>query len=381
MRLAIFENIMTPGGHEVDFDRILVEEFQNMGHDVCFYVPEGFRFSFDYNVPIHELDGRVVSYSGVSGLRRLVRTAKRELHRMSWYRQLYQAACAGAFDAVIVPTSTYRYLRAIAKSDLRKSPVPIIFVLHGINPGEAPKFLKAAGKLESCPNIRPVVLTFGDSIFGEKRKNIRTIYPPTYTARDIERPVIRKKADDVLTIGFFGQYRREKRLEDFLEVFVNGHYTRKVLLRVQGATMHPEDAEDFERIIRKYKDHTNMTFLHKGLIGAEWQKALADIDVLLLPYSAARYRYHWGGMLFTAIGFQKPVIASDDMNPEVFEQFHIGELFKSGDLNALRSTLEDFINHYDERASVYADELAKAGREYAPEAFASRIEKIIQEKA
>jgi glycosyltransferase involved in cell wall biosynthesis len=86
-------------------------------------------------------------------------------------------------------------------------------------------------------------------------------------------------------------------------------------------------------------------------------------------------------MLFTAIGFQKPVIASDDMNPEVFEQFHIGELFKSGDLNALRSTLEDFINHYDERASVYADELAKAGREYAPEAFARRIEKIIQEKA
>jgi glycosyltransferase involved in cell wall biosynthesis len=251
--------------------------------------------------------------------------------------------------------------------------------LHGINPGEAPKFLKAAGKLECFSNIRPVVLTFGDSIFGERRKNIRTIYPPTYTARDIELPVRQKTVDDVLTIGFFGQYRREKRLEDFLEVFVKGNYTRKVLLKVQGATMHPEDAEDFERIIRKYKDHTNMTFLHKGLIGAEWQKALANIDVLLLPYSAARYRYHWGGMLFTAIGFQKPVIASDDMNPEVFEQFHIGELFKSGDLNALQSTLEDFINHYDEKATVYADELAKASREYAPEAFASRIEKIIQE--
>ena len=379
MRLAIFENIMTPGGHEVDFDRILVEEFQNMGHDVCFYVPEGFRFSFDYNVPVHELNGEVVSYSGVSGLRRLICTAKRELHRMSWYHQLYQATCAGDVDAIIVPTSTYRYLRAIAKSDLRKSPIPIIFILHGINPGEAPKFLKAAGKLERFSNIRPVVLTFGDSIFGERRKNIRTIYPPTYTARDIELPVIQKTADDVLTIGFFGQYRREKRLEDFLEVFVKGHYTRKVLLKVQGATMHPEDAEDFERIIRKYKDHTNMTFLHKGLIGAEWQKALGNIDVLLLPYSAARYRYHWGGMLFTAIGFQKPVIASDDMNPEVFEQFHIGELFKSGDLNALQSTLEDFINHYDEKATVYADELAKASREYAPEAFASRIEKIIQE--
>ena len=26
MKLAIFENIMTPGGHEVDFDRVIVEK-------------------------------------------------------------------------------------------------------------------------------------------------------------------------------------------------------------------------------------------------------------------------------------------------------------------------------------------------------------------
>ena len=31
MRIAIFENIMTPGGHEVEFDRILVEEFRALG--------------------------------------------------------------------------------------------------------------------------------------------------------------------------------------------------------------------------------------------------------------------------------------------------------------------------------------------------------------
>ena len=52
MKLAIFENIMTPGGHEVDFDRILVEEFQQSGHEVSFYVPEGFEFSFDYQVSV-----------------------------------------------------------------------------------------------------------------------------------------------------------------------------------------------------------------------------------------------------------------------------------------------------------------------------------------
>ena len=379
MRIAVFENIMTPGGHEVDFDRILAEEFQKRGHEVSFYVPEGFRFSMDYHVPVHELRGSVVSYSGVAGIRKLVRTVKREMNRIGWYRQLYAAAKRGEMDAIIVPTSTYRYLRAVAKSVLRRSPVPVIFILHGINPDEAPKFLREAKKLESCPNVRPVVLTFTDSIFGEKRGNIRTIYPPTFIPRDIKEPVRRAEGKDVLVIGFFGQYRREKRLEDFLEVYFRGQYTRPVKLLVQGSTMHPEDAADFARIIRKYRDRKGIEFLHKGLIGAEWQQAILDIDGLLLPYSAPRYRYHWGGMLFTAIGFHKPVVASDDMNPEVFAAFPVGELFKSGDMEALQRTLEHFINTYDEKKPQYAAALAKAAEEYSPEAFAQRIERIIQE--
>ncbi len=387
MRLAIFENIMTPGGHEVDFDRIIVEEFQKLGHEVCFFVPQGFRFSMDYHVPVHELRGEVVSYSGVSGLHRLARTVKRELHRLRWYRQLYAAARRGEMDAIIIPTSTYRYLRAIARSPLRHSPVPIIFILHGINPGEAPKFLREAAKLENCPNIRPVVLTFGDSIFGEKRPNIRNIYPPTFVPRDIAIPAVPETrvigdaaSQRPLVIGFFGQYRREKKLEDFLQVYLQGHYTRPVKLLVQGATMHPEDAEDFERIIKQYSGHEGIEFLHKGLIGAEWQRAIMSVDALLMPYSAPRYRYHWGGMLFTAIGFHKPVVASDDMNPEVFETFRIGELFKSGDMNDLKKSLEHFINTYDEMAPRYTEELTKAAEEYSPEAFAKRLVKIIGEE-
>ena len=376
MRIGIFENIMTPGGHEVDFDRIIVEEMQKRGHEVCFYVPQGFVFSFDYHVPVHELRGEVVSYSGVTGLRKLARTVKREWNRMRWYRQLYEVALRGEVDALIVPTSTYRYLRALSKSRLRKSPVPIIFILHGINPGEAPKFLHEADKLASCKNIRPTVLTFSEDIFGEKRSNIRTIYPPTFTPRDIEPA---PPQNEVLTIGFFGQYRREKRLEDFLQVYLQGHYTRPVKLLVQGATMHPEDAEDFERIIQKYEGTEGIEFLHKGLIGKEWQQAIAGIDVLLMPYSAPRYRYHWGGMLFTAIGYQKPVIASDDMNPEVFEAYEIGKCFASGNMQSLHEVLENLINTYDDMQEIYHAELIEAGKMYSPETFAQRVEQIINE--
>ena len=379
MRLAIFENIMTPGGHEVDFDRIIVEEFQKLGHEVSFYVPEDFVFSMDYKVPVKRLKGKTVTYTGVKGLKKLMYSVKREWNRQSWYKQLYEEARDGQVDAIIVPTSTYRYLRALANNVFKDSPVPVIFILHGINPGEAPKFMAAARDLLQYKNIKPVVLTFSKDIFGEKLDNISMIYPPTYTPRDIKYvPQVEKK--EILTIGFFGQYRREKKLEDFLEAYINGSYTRPVKLMVQGATMHPEDSADFKRIIKKYSGREDIEFLHKGLIGAQWQEKISEIDALLLPYSAKRYLYHWGGMLFTAIGFKKPVVTSDDMNPEVFELFHIGETFASGNLTELKSVLEDFVNGFDANVEIYRDALDKASEEFSPEMFAKRVEAIIENR-
>ena len=375
MRIAIFENIMTPGGHEVDFDRILVEELQTLGHNVNFYVPENFIFQFDYKVSVQKLDGEAVTYTNSRGIKKIIAAAKREINRQRWYKQLYNKQTD--FDALIVPTSTYRYLRALNRSSLKKIDVPIIFILHGINPSECEKFFNEATKLNSYPNIKMVVLTFSDNIFGRKAENIFPIYPPTYTPRDIDFNAEFRTQNEELMVGFFGQYRREKKLEDLLEVFINGNYTRPIKLIVQGSTMHAEDSEDFERIISKYSNQENISFLHKGLIGAEWQRAIADIDALLMPYSAPRYRYHWGGMLFTAIGFQKPVIASDDMNPEVFEKFKIGETFKSGDLNELGNVLEQFINNFDINAEKYFHGLTNASEEFSPKNFACRLEHII----
>ena len=380
MRLAIFENIMTPGGHEVDFDRIIVEEFQRLGHEVLFYVPEDFRFSFDYHVPVKRLKGTVISYTNVGGLKKLIWSVRREMHRQSWYRQLYEEARAGKADAIIVPTSTWRYQRALARNILKDSPVPLIFILHGINPGEAPKFFHEGQKLLSNGKIRLVVLTFGDDIFGRRQENVYPIFPPAYTPRDVEELPPRRElsAEDPLTIGFFGQYRREKRLEDFLRVFAAGSYKRPVKLLVQGSTMHPEDSEEFERIIADWRGDRRMEFLHKGLIGAEWQRAILGTDALLMPYSAPRYLYHWGGMLFTAIGCRRPVVASDDINPEVFRKFHIGETFRSGDMEDLQRVLENFINGFDRRAALYETELKNASEVFSPENFAKAVERIIE---
>ena len=373
MKIAIFENIMTPGGHEVDFDRILTEELRALGHEVVFYVPEGFHFGMDYHTEVHYLPGASVSYTNARGIRKLLLSVRRERRRFGWYRALYEEAQRGSFDALIVPTSTYRYLRALRRSVLRRSPVPILFIQHGINPSEAPKFFSAADALAKYPNVRPVVLTFGDELFGERRANVHLMPPPTFVPRDVEHgqyaPI---RSDEAIIIGFFGQFRREKRLEDLLKVYLAGNYTRPVKLLVQGSTMHEEDAAEFERIISSYEGK-GITFLHRGLIGAEWQRAIMEVDALLLPYSAPRYRYHWGAMLFTAIGFQKPVLTSDDMNPEVFAAYSIGETFPSGDMDALRKTLERFVNEYDVRAPQWHKALSDAAAVYAPSRFAVRI--------
>ena len=141
--------------------------------------------------------------------------------------------------------------------------------------------------------------------------------------------------------------------------------------------MHEEDAKEFERIISAYAGN-GIEFLHRGLIGAEWQRAIASVDALLLPYSAARYRYQCSAMLFTAIGFQKPVLVSDDMNPEVLTRFPIGVTFPSGDDHALGRALETFINEYDCRASQWHDALVHAESEYSPVRFAQSIVAVIE---
>lgn len=378
MKIAIFENIMTPGGNEVEFNRILVDELKNLDHEIFFYVPENFTFQFDYKVDAQKINGAAVSYTNSGGIKKIFAAAKREINRLRWYNQLYELQ--KNFDALIIPTATYRYLRALRHSDLKKISVPLIFVFHGINPNEAPKFLSEAAKLLPNTNIKMSVITLANDIFGKTQKNIFTILPPVFIARDLNQVEKISAPPEVLKIGFFGQYRREKKLQDLLAAFTRGNYNRKVKLLVQGATMHKEDAEEFEKIIAPYEHSENISVLRGALIGADWQRAIMNVDALLLPYSAPRFKYHWGGMLFTALGYEKPVVSSDDMNPEIFARYRIGETFESGNLDALSSTLENFVNDFDKNFSAYKKNLREAAENFSPQNFAKRLEKIILEQ-
>lgn len=367
MRIAILESIVMPAGHEVEFDRILVEELKKQGHEPVFFVPENFPFKLDYHCDVNYLDGgEVVTYAGAGKLKKLFLSLKREKRRVAWFNSAYQKACEHQCDAIIIPTGTWRYIRTMLHSQLKDSPAPVYMIFHGINPHEQPKFEKQARKVMLYPQIHLKVITLRNDFKDSGLTNLDLIVPPVFSPHEL---TINKTLSfsSPIKIGFFGQFRKEKNLGFFLEAFTNAHFSAPVELIVQGATAKPEDGELFEQFIRDYQDYKNITFWHKNLIGIEWQKALLSVDAIMMPYAAERYRYHWGAMLFTAIGFYKPVLASPELNPEVLQQFNIGKAVDLTSIPAFTKQLEAFIEDLVWNTNVYQLNLDAANKAYSQE--------------
>jgi len=367
MKVAILESIVMPAGHEVEFDRILVDELRNQGHEPILFTPENFPFKIKYNAQVDYLEGgEVVTYAGANRIQKLFLSLKREYRRRKWFSSAYKKIVEGRCDALIIPTSTYRYIKAILDSDLKNSPVPVYMIVHGINPQEKARFVEQAKRCEKYKNIRLKVITLRDDFKEDNLKNVDLIPPPVYKPMDL---AVDKSltCHEPLLLGFFGQYRREKNVRFFLNAFKEARFTRPVKLIMQGATAMQEDSDEFEKIISEYKNIPNIEFWHKNLINEEWQKALLGVDVIMAPYAAERYRYHWSAMLYTAIGFYKPILQSPEMNPEVLEKYHIGEAVDMDSELVFKEQLENFVNTFTENMSEYREALAKANVEYGHE--------------
>ena len=350
MRVALLESIIMPAGHEVEFDRILVNEMKRQGHEPMFFVPEKFPFKVDYGVPIHELQGgEVVTYAGATWYQKIWRSLQREKRRVAWFNSAYELAKQGACDAIIIPTATYRYIKSLLRSELKNSPVPVHIIFHGINLKEQPKFEKQARRIQTYKNVHLHVITLRNDFANSGLTNVQLVAPPVFKPVYNESNTVKDKKE-VLRIGFFGQFRKEKNLEPFIQAFIRAKFSVPVELVVQGATAKPEDTALFSAFIEKYKHIPNIVFRHENLIGKEWEDALLSVDAIAMPYAAERYRYHWGAMLFTAIGYNKPVLVSPELNPEVLEQFPVGCVIQSLEetdiIHAMQSNTEPHILEY-----------------------------------
>ena len=373
MRVAILESIIMPAGHEVEFDRILVNEMKRQGHEPMFFVPKGFPFKVDYGVPVYELSGGpVVTYEGANWYQKLWRSLQREKRRVKWFSHACELAKSGVCDAIIIPTATYRYVRSLLRSELKYSPVPVHIVFHGMRPDEKENFVKQARRVEQYKNIHLHIISLRDDISDVGLRNVDVIAPPVFSPVYYDLKAVTREPGPI-RLGFFGQFRKEKQLEPFLKAFTKAQFSVPVELVVQGSTPTPEDTAVFKDLIAKYKHISNIAFCHESLIGKDWEEALLSVDAIAMPYAAERYRYNWGAMLFTAIGFHKPVLASQELNPEVFEEFNIGITLSSLDESSIIDSMEHLITLIAEQTDIVSKELERANVVYGHEQLVKNI--------
>lgn len=369
MKIAILESIIMPAGHEVEFDRIIIDELKRQGHEPVFFVPEEFTFKLDYGVAVEYLaGGPVVTYAGAPKWKKPFLSLLREKRRRAWFNDAYKKLVAGAYDALIIPTATYRYIKAILGSDLKDSPVPVHVIFHGIGAGESARFHKQANKVLPYKNIHLNVITLRDDVARPDLPNVHTQVPPVFLPH-VDPSTVEAANPEGITLGFFGQFRKEKQIGRFLDAFVGATFSCPVHLLVQGATAKPEDSQLFEQMIADYGHYETISFMHKNLIASQWDRALLSVDALMLPYGAERYRYHWAAMLYTAIGFRKPVLISPEINPEVLQAYKVGKTIDLSSVETIRRDMEAFVEDLFTHKEVYDQELEKANRLYGHEVF------------
>lgn len=395
MRVAILESIVMPAGHEVEFDRILINELKQQGHEPVLFVPENFPFKVDYGVDIVYLEGgEVVTYAGASKWKKPFLSILRERRRRSWFTSAAEKIKVHNIDALIIPTGTYRYIKALLDTPLKESDAAIHVIFHGIGKGEMDRFIKQAHRANAYKNVYLDVISLREDMLRPDLPRVRKILPPVFLpsselsgkqgnvttqgaanqqglehlnptdglGTNEERTI---SVDKPIKLGFFGQFRKEKNIERFIDAFVSLNYDDSVQLVVQGATVKPEDGELFESIIKQYSQYSNIQFIHASLIGKDWDRALLSVDALLLPYGAERYRYHWAAMLFTAIGFHKPVLISPEINPEVLETYSIGEVLNLDDVNTIAQGILKFVGNLQHHKEIYNQGLVDANKGYS----------------
>ena len=403
MRVAILESIVMPAGHEVEFDRILINELKRQGHEPVLFVPENFPFKVDYGVDIVYLEGgEVVTYAGASKWKKPFLSILRERRRRSWFTSAAEKIKEYNIDALIIPTGTYRYIKALLDTPLKDSKAVVHVIFHGIGKGEMDRFIEQAHRANAYRNVYLDVICLRDDMLRPDLSRVRKILPPVFlpssklsgeqknsdtqgnvNIEDQEVPNSTTcidtnletsiSANKPIKLGFFGQFRKEKNIERFIDAFVSLNYDDSVQLVVQGATVKPEDGALFESIIKKYSQYNNIKFIHASLIGKDWDRALLSVDALLLPYGAERYRYHWAAMLFTAIGFYKPVLISPEINPEVLEQYCIGEFLNLDDVNTIRQGIQKFVQNLQHNKEQYNQGLMNANEDYSHRALIQSI--------
>ena len=374
MRIAILETVKAHAGFELEFDKIIIDELKNQGHVPVLFLPINSTLDIDLGVPVEYMSGgSIVNYENIGGLTKCWRKLQREYRRIRWFNAAYAKAENGQVDAIILTAATYRYLRSLRRSKLKNSPVPIIFIFLGVNPSEKQKFLSEAHKCAAYKNIKLKITSLRNDFLNINIKNLAIIQPP------VVRPSIvttkyEQKCQEPIKIGFFGHYRKgEKDVDGILHAFTEADFREKAQLIVQAAPTREEDAIDLNKIMQKYANEPNISFIKGKLLGTKWDEAMQSVDVIFLPYTAKRYLYNWSAIYFNAIGFHKPVLVTSVLNPEVLAGYNIGMEVDLQDMDVFKKQLSEFVYSYREKLPLYERELERANKDFDHSEFIRQL--------
>lgn len=370
MRVAILETVKTNGGFEQEFDRLIINELKMENHEPVLLLPENSTLPVDFGIPVEYVaGGTIVDYEGAGKIKKTWLSLQREIRRVKWFDSAMEKAENGEFDAIILTTATYRYLRSLHKSKLQESPIPVIFIFLGVNPKEKPKFVAQARKCLPYKNIKLKITSLRNDFQDEKLPNVEIIKPPVLVPPGIS---VQNELQyhNPIRIGFFGHYRKgEKDVDGIIRAFVKSGMTHMAELVVQAAPTEQEDAEELKRIMDKYAGQQGVTFIKGKLQGKQWYDTLQCMDVLLLPYSNPRYLYNWSAVYFNAIGLFKPVLVTDMLNPEILAAYNIGIDIDLKDMEHMSEQIRDFLINYEKNITEYQVGLCRANTDYSTEAF------------
>lgn len=367
MKVAILETVKATAGFELEYDRIIIETLKKLGHEPIMLLPEKTDLGRDFGVPISYLPGgEIVSYEGAGKLKKIWLSLLREGRRVKWFDACIDVIEIEKIEAVLITTATYRYLRALKKSKLRNSPVPIKFMFLGVNPGEKPKFLDKAKACTGFKNIQLFITTLRDDFCKELPENTKLILPPVMVPESCPR----QDLHEPMKIGFFGHYRQgDKNLDLIFSAIESCSFKRDVQFVVQLVPTTDKDREDVDAIVNKYQGNGKISFITRALIGDDWYNGIQSVDVVFLPYTAERYLYNWSAIYFTAIGCYKPVLTTSTLNPEVMQEFDVGEIVNLNEAAVFSKQLESFVNDFADKNVHYQKQLKLANRKYSKEGF------------
>lgn len=374
MRVAILETVKTQGGFEQEFDRLIIDELKKEGHEPVLYLPENSSLPVDFGIPIEYMSGgEIVDYEGAGKVKKIWLSIQRERRRVRWFDAAYEKACRHEVDAILLTTATYRYLRSLHKSKLKESPVPVIFIFLGVNPHEKPKFLKQARRCEAYKNIKLKITSLRNDFTEEHVSKIEIIPPPVLLPQGISvTPELSYR--EPVRVGFFGHYRKgEKDIDGIAQAFLNSHLEGRAELVIQAAPTGPDDAADMARIMEKYRGESSIRFIEGKILGKDWYDLLQSVDVLFLPYSNERYLYNWSAVYFNALALYKPVLATAVLNPEILQDYTVGQEVDLQDLGRLCRQLGQFLQSYEQMLPTYERELKRVNRDFSTATFLKNV--------